>query len=67
MERHSRHHGTSPIRAWVPGCASGEQAYTLAILHYDEAEKAGHRGEIKVFATDVGTERLQLQKPDDLP
>jgi two-component system, chemotaxis family, CheB/CheR fusion protein len=49
----------SPIRAWVPGCASGEEAYTLAILLFDEARKAGHRGEIKVFATDVGMERLQ--------
>jgi len=55
------------IRAWVPGCASGEEAYTLAILLYDEAEKAGHRGEIKVFATDVGTERLQRAREGVFP
>jgi chemotaxis methyl-accepting protein methylase/chemotaxis response regulator CheB/signal transduction histidine kinase len=58
---------SSPIRAWVPGCASGEEAYTLAILLYDEAEKSGYRGKIKVFATDVGMERLQRAREGVFP
>ena len=57
----------SPIRAWIPGCASGEEAYTLAILLYDEAKKAGHRREIKIFATDVGMERLQQAREGFFP
>lgn len=57
----------SSIRGWVPGCASGEEAYTLAILLYDEAEKSGYRGKIKVFATDVGMERLQRAREGVFP
>ncbi|ABA58076.1 CheB methylesterase, CheR methyltransferase, hybrid histidine kinase [Nitrosococcus oceani ATCC 19707] len=44
----------TPLRAWVPGCATGEEAYTLAILLLEEA---GRRGvpptDIQIFATDL--------------
>lgn len=41
------------IRAWVPGCATGEEAYSLAMLLVEEAERAQHRVNIQVFATDA--------------
>lgn len=41
------------IRVWVPGCATGEEAYSIAILLREELDKAGKFNEIKVFATDV--------------
>jgi two-component system CheB/CheR fusion protein len=42
-----------PIRAWVAGCASGEEAYSIAIL-LDEAVRHLERPiEIKIFATDA--------------
>jgi len=47
-----------PIRVWSAACASGEEAYTIAMLL---AEALGHdefRRRVKVYATDVDDEAL---------
>jgi two-component system CheB/CheR fusion protein len=46
------------IRVWCPGCASGEDAYTTAIVFAEVlgAEEAARR--LKVYATDVDVEAL---------
>lgn len=41
-----------PLKVWVPGCASGEDAYTLAIL----AEQAGRS--VEVLGTDINSGAL---------
>ena len=41
------------LRIWSAGCASGEEAYSLAMLAHLAAEAVDFRGDIKVFATDV--------------
>ena len=33
--------GDEQIRVWVPGCATGEEAYTVAILFHEEFERRG--------------------------
>ncbi len=42
-----------PIRCWVPGCATGEEAYTLAILFQEEIEHRKLQREVTIFASDV--------------
>ena len=42
----------APLRVWVAACATGEEAYTLAILLAELSEKHGNRP-VKIFATDV--------------
>lgn len=42
-----------PLRAWIAGCASGEEAYTLAILLTEELARRGRRRPVQIFATDV--------------
>ncbi|HMJ14567.1 MAG TPA: CheR family methyltransferase, partial [Polyangiaceae bacterium] len=42
----------TPLRVWVAGCATGEEAYSLAILLADLMRKYGERS-VKIFATDV--------------
>jgi two-component system CheB/CheR fusion protein len=37
------------LRVWVPGCSTGEEAYSLAILIKEECEKL----KTKIFATDI--------------
>lgn len=41
------------IRVWVPGCSSGEEAYSIAICFAELMGKATSAVPIKIFATDV--------------
>lgn len=41
------------LRLWSAGCATGEEAYSLAILACEACERAGKWPAIKVFGTDV--------------
>ena len=43
----------SPIRAWSAGCASGEEAYTLAIVLAEALGEEQFRERVKIYATDV--------------
>ena len=56
-----RQNGES-IRAWVPGCATGEEAYSLAMLLLEAVEKAEKRLDIKVFATDAVPQSLSVAR-----
>ncbi len=40
-------------RIWVPGCATGEEAYSIAILVHEAAEKLRKPYNVKIFATDI--------------
>jgi two-component system, chemotaxis family, CheB/CheR fusion protein len=42
----------APLRLWVAGCATGEEAYSLAIAVQDLMARVGERP-VKIFATDV--------------
>jgi two-component system CheB/CheR fusion protein len=42
-----------PIRIWVPGCATGEEAYSIAILVVERMEALKVSFPVKVFATDL--------------
>lgn len=41
------------IRAWSVGCASGEEAYTLAILILERIERSGKRLNVQIFGSDL--------------
>lgn len=41
------------FRIWVAGCASGEEAYSIAILTDEIARECGYTGTITLFATDM--------------
>jgi two-component system CheB/CheR fusion protein len=49
----------SPVRVWTPACATGEEAYSIAIMLRNELDLAGRRREIQIFATDVNDMALQ--------
>jgi two-component system, chemotaxis family, CheB/CheR fusion protein len=42
-----------PIRVWVAGCSTGEEAYSIAMLLLDEIAKSGRNIRLQIFATDI--------------
>jgi len=48
------------LRAWVPGCSTGEEAYSLAIIFKEALEKIKkHKNlSLQVFATDLDVEAI---------
>ena len=41
------------LRIWVPGCSTGEEAYTLSILFEEIMESLGERRDVRIFASDI--------------
>ena len=43
------------LRAWVPGCSTGEEAYSLAMIFKEVLEEANspHRYSLQIFASDL--------------
>jgi two-component system, chemotaxis family, CheB/CheR fusion protein len=50
---------TRQIRVWIPGCASGEEAYTIAILFSEYARTQDLPLNVKIFATDLHNGSLE--------
>jgi two-component system CheB/CheR fusion protein len=51
-----------PIRVWCAGCASGEEAYTVAMVLARVMGDAAFRERVKIYATDVDEEALDLAR-----
>ncbi len=52
----------APMRFWVPACASGEEAYSLAMLAFERAEAAGKHFDVTIFATDPQEDNLRIAR-----
>ena len=57
----------STIRAWVPGCSTGEEAYTVGMLIAEQATLAGKAFDVKIFATDARDDNLQIAREGVYP
>jgi len=55
----------APVRVWVPGCATGEEAYSLAILAAEHQMSSLRR--IQIFATDVDETALEVARAGVYP
>jgi len=54
----NRKNSTEPIRIWSAGCASGEEAYTIAILMAEALGMDQFQHRIKIYATDMDEDAL---------
>ena len=45
-------------RAWVAGCSSGEEAYTIAMLFRELSERMARPPRVQIFATDIDASAL---------
>ena len=48
------------IRVWVPACATGEEAYSLAILIDEAIQATNKQVSVKMFATDLDSKALEV-------
>src|SRR5205807_2024265 len=58
---HSREAG-SPLRVWVPGCATGQEPYSIAILLSERMEALKKTFDVKIFATDINESALEAAR-----
>ena len=54
----------SVIRVWVPGCSTGEEAYTMTIVLRECLDAAGRGDEVRyqIFATDLDQEAVEVAR-----
>ena len=43
----------APLRIWVPGCSTGEEVYSIAMLLLEELSERAGRTKIQIFGTDI--------------
>lgn len=57
----------SVIRVWVPGCSTGEEAYSIAILLREQMEALDRRVRVQVFATDIDPRAIAIARAGIYP
>ena len=50
------------IRVWVPGCASGEEAYSIAIIFAELIEKSQKHFNVQIFGTDIDEDSIEFAR-----
>ena len=51
--------GNNPVRVWVPGCSTGEEAYSIGIALLEYARDHGGKTGIQIFGTDLSEPALE--------
>jgi two-component system CheB/CheR fusion protein len=55
------------VRIWIAGCASGEEAYSFAILLAEQLERLKSKPKVIIFATDLDVEALEFARKGRYP
>jgi two-component system CheB/CheR fusion protein len=55
-------HPEDPVRVWCAGCATGQEAYTIAMLLCDAMGEEAFRVRAKIYGTDVDSEALGVAR-----
>jgi len=56
-----------PVRAWVPGCSTGEEVYSVAILLLEASGRPSHQTRIQVFGTDISEQAIEQARRGTYP
>lgn len=56
-----------PLRAWIPGCATGEEAYSAAILLQECVRQAERSHPVQIFATDLDERAIETARQGIYP
>jgi len=63
----SDHDAGQPFRVWVPGCSTGEEAFSLAMLLHDIARAQNRDISFSIFATDNNPKALAIARSATYP
>jgi two-component system CheB/CheR fusion protein len=58
---------TDELRVWIPGCATGEEAYSIAMLMREAADRLEAPPRIQIFATDINERALATARRGSYP
>ena len=50
------------VRVWVPGCATGEEAYSIAMLLHEHMDTLEAPPQVQVFATDIDAQAIETAR-----
>jgi two-component system CheB/CheR fusion protein len=50
------------VRIWVPGCATGEEVYSIAILVREAMERANTAPRVQIFGTDIDADAVAVAR-----
>ncbi len=59
--------GRREIRVWVPGCATGEEAYSVAMLLREQLNRVERACDVQVFATDLDERAIEVAREGVYP
>ncbi len=60
-------HAGGTRRVWVPGCSTGEEAYSLAILMREYLDERREGSPVQIFATDIDAQSIQTARAGVYP
>jgi two-component system CheB/CheR fusion protein len=55
------------FRAWVPGCASGEEVYSIAMLFSEYLEEIKQEFKLQIYATDIDDDAIATARAGNYP
>lgn len=55
------------VRVWVAGCATGEEAYSIAILFREFMEESGQEFKVQIYSTDIDEGAITLARAGRYP
>ncbi len=55
------------VRVWVPGCSTGQEAFSIAMQIAEELERIDGDAQIAVFATDIDEDALRVARKGFFP
>ena len=60
----AQHTGDAPLRAWIVGCSTGEEAYSLAMVFREcvDAQPQTPTPTLQIFATDLSAEAIAVAR-----
>lgn len=56
-----------PLRVWAPGCSTGEEAYSLAMLIHDYKQGTMPGLKVEIFATDINPTAVEKARLGEYP